>query len=241
MEGCMSSINLLPKFSIIGHRGAGGLSQENTLESFITAANLGINWVEFDIRLTKDNIWVVLHDETVDKTTTATGYLADLSLKQVKQIDSGKIPTLIEAFDIVNKYSLYSFIDVKSSLKNPKKQVDLLLEFIQNNPSAQNNNYIISNFDLNFLTILRERNKTIPISYLIDKFSPYTLDIARKNNFSTINCYFDNLKIENLAAAQKYNIPIFAYTINDPKIAGYWLNQGVTAIFTDRPDLLKNL
>jgi glycerophosphoryl diester phosphodiesterase len=235
----MSNLSPMPNFKLIGHRGAAGLAAENTLESFITAAAQGLNWIEFDIRLTKDQAWAVIHDATVDRTTTASGAINMLSLAEIKQLDSGKIPSLQEALAVSKQYSLCTNIEVKGSELNSAKHADLLLEFIHANLAINSPSFIISSFDLTFLKILRVKNSRIAISYLIKKISNQSIQIAYENNFTTVNCYFNNLKIADLDMAKKYSIPVLVYTINDPKIAKFWLSHGVAAVFTDRPDLLK--
>ncbi|MBI2176061.1 glycerophosphodiester phosphodiesterase [Candidatus Woesearchaeota archaeon] len=86
----------------IGHRGAAFLEPENTLRGFRKAIELGVDYVEFDIHRCKSGELVVIHDETVDRTTNGKGYVAELTLQQLKRLDAGKgeqIPTLQEAID----------------------------------------------------------------------------------------------------------------------------------------------
>src|SRR5437016_7408190 len=84
---------------IVGHRGAAGLEPENTLPSFRRAVELGVEWVELDVRLTADGHPVLLHDEALDRTTTATGPVAAVTLDTLRSIRASghPIPTLPEA------------------------------------------------------------------------------------------------------------------------------------------------
>src|SRR3989338_10454497 len=86
----------------MGHRGAAALEPENTLRSFRKAIEIGVDYVEFDIHRCKSGELVVIHDETVDRTTNGKGFVADLTLQQLKKLDAGKgerIPTLQETID----------------------------------------------------------------------------------------------------------------------------------------------
>src|SRR3989338_86923 len=86
----------------MGHRGAAALEPENTLRGFRRAIELGVDYVEFDVHCCKSGELVVIHDETVDRTTNGKGFVADLTLQQLKKLDAGKsetIPTLQEAID----------------------------------------------------------------------------------------------------------------------------------------------
>ena len=83
----------------VGHRGAAALEPENTLRGFRLAAELGCDWTECDVRLTRDDRLIIMHDETVDRTTDGTGAVADLSFDEVRALDAGKgetVPTLDE-------------------------------------------------------------------------------------------------------------------------------------------------
>lgn len=84
---------------VVGHRGAAGLEPENTLRSFRRALALGVDFVECDVHLTRDGRLVVIHDETVDRTTDGHGSVAQFTLDELRRLDAGqgeRIPTLEE-------------------------------------------------------------------------------------------------------------------------------------------------
>jgi len=112
---------------VIGHRGNSAHAPENTVESFRQALALGVDGVEFDVRLSADGELVVIHDPTVDRTTNASGHVARLTLKQLREFDAGyrfgpttypyrdrgiTIPTVAEALD--STAPLPVIIEVKS-------------------------------------------------------------------------------------------------------------------------------
>lgn len=74
---------------VIAHRGGAGLAPENTLVAFQKALNLGVDVLEFDVQMTKDGHLVVIHDETVDRTTNGEGKVAQLTLEELKSLDAG--------------------------------------------------------------------------------------------------------------------------------------------------------
>lgn len=77
----------LPK--IIGHRGCAAYAPENTIEGIHTAADMGVEWVELDVKLTKDQVPIIFHDETLERTTDSSGNIRDLTLQEVKELDAG--------------------------------------------------------------------------------------------------------------------------------------------------------
>lgn len=95
----------LEMIQTIGHRGAAALEPENTLRSFRRAIEIGVDYVEFDVHRCKSGELVVIHDETVDRTTNGKGAVAELTLQELKKLDAGKgerIPTLQETIDCCN-------------------------------------------------------------------------------------------------------------------------------------------
>ena len=85
---------------ILAHRGASGYAPENTLEAFRLAMEMGADGFELDVHMSKDGELVVIHDETVDRTTNGTGFVKDLTLAQLKELVMGLDPA---AFVIVQE------------------------------------------------------------------------------------------------------------------------------------------
>jgi len=110
---------------ILGHRGASGTAPENTESAFKKALQNGADGVELDIHLTKDKELVVIHDERVDRTTNGTGYVKDLTLREIKKLDAGsyfspqfareRILTLGEALEITNGCKIIN-IEIKNNI-----------------------------------------------------------------------------------------------------------------------------
>ena len=105
------TLSVMPSRGICAHRGAMDTHPENTLSAFKEAVRLGVQMIELDVRLTKDEQLVILHDKTVNRTTNGQGEISDLTLIQVKELDAGywksldykgeKIPTLEEALAVI--------------------------------------------------------------------------------------------------------------------------------------------
>jgi glycerophosphoryl diester phosphodiesterase len=90
-------------FEVVGHRGAPRDEPENTLASFERAIRIGADWIEFDLRRTKDGVLVVIHDEKVDRTTNGKGLVRDLTFKELQELDAGngqRIPSLQQVIEL---------------------------------------------------------------------------------------------------------------------------------------------
>lgn len=247
----MHNIHPLPKYQLIGHRGTGGLRPENTLCSFSHAAELGLNWIEFDVQLTKDEHWVVMHDETIDRTTNGHGRIEEFTLEALKKFQAGlwhkppypsqSIPTLTETLVLAKQLGLHANIEIKGSEITPTKHASLMAKFLHRHFAPNSPPPLLSSFDLDCLVALRAAMPDQPIAYLIDSFDSETINIAKTHNFTSINCDVNTITVSQIRSAANNNIPVLLYTVNDLNTAHTWLQQGIAAIFTDRPDLLLPL
>lgn len=120
------NLNDASSFIVAGHRGFKTCYPENTLLAFREALKLGVAMLEFDLRMSKDDVVIVLHDETVDRTTNGTGPVNSFTLTELKQLDAGgwfgkefqgiQIPTLEELCEMLKEYpDLLLNVEIKPS------------------------------------------------------------------------------------------------------------------------------
>jgi glycerophosphoryl diester phosphodiesterase len=236
-----------PKHGLIGHRGTAGLRPENTCCSFEHAAKLGLNWIEFDVQLSKDLGWVVIHDAELNRTTNGTGLVNEHAFAELIKLDAGAwfnppypqqtVPSLLSTLQLAAKLKLCCNVEIKGAAPEPELHATQILNFIQQH-QALLQNALFSSFDLACLILLRKATPQLPIGYLVDDFNSDTIEICKQYNFQTINCDVGRFTEANLQAAQQAEIPLLLYTVNEPATAELWLRRGVYAVFTDLPDLL---
>src|SRR6185312_10188996 len=176
----MQSTQLPPFSKIIAHRGASALAPENTLAAFRKASEIGANWVEFDVMLTQDNEVVVIHDETLDRTTNGKGLVSDHPYRYLATLDAGswfdpkfseeKIPTLAQVIDTLRHYQLAANIEIKPAVGKEEETVKRVLQVIdacwQSNMPAP----LISSFSPQVLHCVRQHSKTHFLAYLMDEW-----------------------------------------------------------------------
>ena len=127
----------LPEQGICAHRGAMDTHPENTIAAFKEAIRLQAQMIELDVRMTKDKQLVILHDETVDRTTNGTGKIEELSFKQVRQLDAGgwkspdfegeKIPTFAEVLAVMPN-TIWLNVHLKGDRKLGTKVAEVLIK-----------------------------------------------------------------------------------------------------------------
>ena len=220
----------------IGHRGAKGYAPENTLISFQKAIEMGVDGIELDVHLTSDGEIIVIHDETIDRTTNGKGLVNALSLHELKTVRIEKeyeIPTLKEVFDLVNKRC---FINIELKGNQTAKPV---VHLIENYILEQNWNYtdfLISSFDWNALEEVRLLNQNIPIGVLTEKNLELAISFAILVKATAIHPDFHLLTKENSAQIQALGLHVIPWTINETAAIQKIKSFNVNAIITDFPD-----
>ena len=114
---------------VIAHRGGPVYAPENTLAAFRSAIAQSVDWLELDVQMTKDGELVVIHDETVDRTTDGTGAVRDLTLEQIRQLDAGQgeqIPTFKEVVELAKASGVKLLPETKSAHLYPGIEEKLL-------------------------------------------------------------------------------------------------------------------
>ena len=216
----------------IGHRGARAYEPENTLRSFRKALEIGVDAVEFDVRKTRDNHLIVIHDADVKRTTNGKGLVADLTLKEIKELSTEKgekIPTLEEALDFLdNKTKI--LIELKETGTEEKVLSAISAKKLEKN-------VIITSFLEPALAKVRELNKTIETGLIYAKHkNPIKTALELKANYLLPLYRFTHTA--NVQKAHENKLKILVWTINTKEEAEEYDKKGVDGIATDKPDIL---
>lgn len=234
----------IPK--VIGHRGACGYAPENTLASMRKAAELGVAWVEFDVMLTHDEQPIIIHDDTLDRTTNGHGHVAKHNWEKISQLDAGswfapeyaheKIPSLMQLLIYLQKLSLHINVEIKPThgreTLTAEKTLEVLLQYWPREQSLP----LVSSFFEASLQQLRLLNQEIPLAYNTDH---WLADWQGKLiQFDCVSLHINHLALDAEKAAQikQAGYGLLAYTVNDPQRAQQLFNWGVDAVFSDVPD-----
>lgn len=151
-------------FGIVGHRGAPREEPENTLASFTRAIRIGVDWIEFDLRKTKDDVLVVIHDDRVDRTTNGRGMVSDLTFEEIERLDASggqKVPSLQQVIDLARDK-----VKMDMEIKEEGIEADVISAIERNNITDQ---CMISSFMLPTIKNARELNSHIMTAAIMDK------------------------------------------------------------------------
>lgn len=214
----------------IGHRGAKGHVAENTLASFQKAIELKVDGIELDVHLSSDGTVMVIHDETIERTTCQSGFVKDFSSSDLKKLN---IPTLEEVLDLIDKKCFVN-IEIKDS-----KATHSVLQIIQNYISEKNwniNLFQISSFDWTILEDCSLENNQIQLGVLTEDSVEDALTFAKKINPHSINPYFKLLNSENVLLLKENSFKIYTWTVNSKEDITFVKSLQVDGIISDFPD-----
>ena len=214
----------------IGHRGAKGYVAENTLASFEKAINLAVNGIELDVHLSLDKEIVVIHDETIDRTTNGKGLVKNLSSLELQ---SYGIPKLSQVLDLINNKVLVN-IELKSN--DIVEKVITLIDFYISDKKWNPENFIISSFNWESLSKVKSLDKNIKIGVLTDDNLEFAMAFAKENEAFSINPHFKLLNAENVKRIQKEGFEVHTWTVNSFEDISQVKKMNVNAIISDFPD-----
>lgn len=244
---------------VIAHRGFNQIAPENTLPSFQLAKAAAPDLIELDYHHTKDGVPVVIHDETLDRTTDATNRWGGRSLRvdartlaELQTLDAGRwfdarfagtrLPTLREAVSFIQK-------DHVTLIERKAGDPETLARFLREHGWV--NRLVVQSFDWAFLAGFHRLEPTQVIGALgppskrdgrrlteAEKaLSPEWIDGALRTG-ARIVVWNRQVSPQTVAAAHARGLKVWVYTINDPVLAGQLLDMGVDGLITDNPALI---
>ena len=212
----------------IGHRGAKGHLPENTLASFEKAIALGVDMIELDVWLSSDKIPMVIHDETIDRTTSKMGLVTDYNAKELQHLG---IPTLRDVFELVDNRCEIN-VEIKTF-----SATQAVLNLIAKNTFNQSK-ILISSFDWNALQEVRFHDEDIRIGVLSETDLDLAIAFAKFIKAEAIHPYYHLLTAENVEKIKEKGFKVFPWTINEPEDITFVKSLEVDGIITDFPERL---
>ena len=226
---------------MIAHAGYSVAAPENTLPSYRAAGESDFWGAECDIQRTKDGVWVLMHDDTVDRMTDGTGRVADMTFDEISAltIDAGnnveqypgtKIPKLTEYLDVCGEYGLHPVIEIK-----PNADVDTMEELAEILLAREDKDmfYIIC-FNREICVRVKQLMPEIPVYYLIsfEDVSQEDIDFAVSNHLDGMDIHVF-LPDSYVKAVVDSGLDVFVWTIDDLDNAERFYGLGVNAITTN--------
>lgn len=236
--------------AVIGHRGAAAHAPENTIGGFEAAYRLGCTWVEFDVGLTADRRAVLMHDDTLMRTTGAPGRLAETALADVVHLDAGAwfgpghrgqwVPTLDDAIAALETYGLGANVEIKPTPGTDVETARVAAETVRDRWPAALPSPLLSSFSAVALAQAFATAPELDRAFLVDHADA---DAGWERVCDDLGCaalHVDQRHVTPrlIDRAARRGLAVRAYTVNAPARAARLFAWGVTGVFSDRPERL---
>jgi glycerophosphoryl diester phosphodiesterase len=243
------------KSKVCGHRGACGYAPENTFAAFHKALEQGAEWVEFDVQLSADGVPIILHDDTLERTSDKGGARrpTGLTLSELKELDAGawfgtafageRIPTLEEVLEEFGQ-KLGLNIEIKST---PNFEADNGIEKMVADAVGKYklmDRVIVSSFDPFRLARLHAYNPTIPLGALYtgkpENYLPNFdyFQLAEMTGAIALHPHYKLIDEAYMVRARSMGLKVNTWTVNEPEEMEWLSKLGVDIIITNYPDKL---
>ncbi len=244
----LGRVSYLGDIEIIGHRGYAGRAPENTLVSLDAAMIAGAPAVEFDVHVAACGTPIVIHDETLDRTTDGVGPVSGRTVEQLRTLDAGswfeaefageRIPTLADALDRVAGRAHHIYPEVKGIRE--LSDVDRIVHIVRDSMMSDRTTFI--SIDWSILARVRTRDVAIPIGFIVvtaDLFDEaLSLAVADPAAILDLN---QKIALEDPSVVRRASdegVDVVTWTVNEPDEATRLRQAGVTGFTTDHVDRL---
>jgi len=234
---------------IIGHRGFSARYPENTLVGFEAALDAGAVMVELDVTLTRDHQAVVVHDDTLNRTTDGSGPVSAVTLAELKKLDAGSwfdprfrgewVPTLEEALTLVTGRAMLN-IEVKELPLDGLIPAGLLekevVEVVRRKGAGRRT--LISSFSQAALELIRSLDPGLSLAFLTKDAGDISVErVCREMGAFSVHPWHRSLKKRLVDRFHTAGILVIPYTVNQPSDFQRLIRMGVDGVFTDNPEL----
>ena len=234
---------------VTAHRGFSGKAPENTLAAFRAAIDAGCDMIELDVHLSRDSQVVVIHDDTLERTTNGRGNVADQTYAELKRLDAGswfdprfsgeRIPALAEVLLMARNKILVNIELKKGKNKFPYTMEELANRTLREVDRADMSDQVLfSSFDPAAIDRISERNPLLPVALITNKPWVKPEEAGGGKLYPTLNCRITVLNEDNIRLARAGGIRIHAWTVNAQEAMKKAIAMGVDGIITNHPDRL---
>ena len=234
---------------IFAHRGASGYAPENTLEAFRLAMEQGADGMELDVHLTKDGEVVVIHDETLDRTSNGHGNVRDYTLEELKKFSfhnhmekyqGVQIPTLKEALNLVKNSRIKVNIELKTGIYWYEGIEEKTMDIVKT--MGMEDRVIYSSFNHYSIQKVLEQNSDAETAYLFSDVPLNMEKYAKDTGVKGLHPAVYHLKMADfLETYLKSGLKVRVWTVNNKEDMKMFMDAGVDAVITNYPKVSVEL
>lgn len=230
---------------VVAHRGGGKLAPENTLGAIRLGAQMGFKGVEFDVMLAGDGTPVLMHDETLERTTDGRGRVPDTPYAQLARLDAGRgeaVPRFADAARLCRELGLWANVEIKPALGFERRTGEAVARMAADCWRDAPLPPVLSSFSRLALAAARQAAPQLPRGLLVGRIPPRWREMLRDLECAALHANHRALNARLVADAQGAGCAVLAWTVNDLRSAKKLLGWGVDCLVTDalqriRPDM----
>ncbi|CAG7614776.1 hypothetical protein PAESOLCIP111_01746 [Paenibacillus solanacearum] len=237
-------------FIVAAHRGYSNAAPENTMASFKAAVDNKAAILEFDVQISQDGVPVIIHDNTVDRTTSGKGEVKKLTLAQLQALDAGskfnlrfageKIPTLKEVLDFAKTSTVTLYPEIKGY--RTKEDITIMMNELMNAGFEQRS--VIQSFNYADFDTVRSISQKMKIALLVNNdmaqfMTALDKAVAYKNAALFVHSGLLTKYPRLIELAHLSGVEVVAWTVDDKNTASTLMDKGADGIITNRLDLFK--
>jgi len=228
---------------IFAHRGGGSLAPENTLAAIRLGQSLGYRAHEFDVKLSRDDVALLLHDETLERTTNGKGRAADFEYDELRGLDAGRwhselykgepLPTFEDAAKLLRSQKTMANVEIKPTPGFDWRTGTHVALHSQQLWAGADAAPLLSSFSFEALMAAKEAAPSLPRGWLIKQFTDADWDRLEELEAASLHTDHRRIALDDIARIKGRGYRVFVYTVNDIEVARTFLDAGVDGIFTD--------
>lgn len=237
---------LWPYPRVIAHRGGGVLAPENTLAGLRLARNLGFRGVEFDVKLSRDAVPVLVHDDTLERTTDGGGEVAQALASALFELDAGSwfgneyagepVPAFAAASALCKEIGLWANVEIKPCPGRDAETGRVVARMARLLWAGAPQPPLLSSFSIAALEAAQRESPELPRGLLMTRIAPDWKAAMDRLECVSLHAAWRSLDRERTREIQSAGFGVLAYTVNDSQTAVDLLDWGVDAIVTDQLD-----
>jgi glycerophosphoryl diester phosphodiesterase len=242
---------------IIGHRGASVVAPENTLAAFSPALEDGANGIEFDVRLSRDHVPVVVHDASLKRTALIDQLVSELTASELQQYDVcswfnrlqtentsyvGTVPTLAQVFELIQQTNALLYLEMKSDIREVTALAEKVVGEIHNSQIL--GRVVVSSFDLDAVSLIKQIEPTISTAALFEPKLTRPLstirrlkmiDLAAERRANEVALHHSLVSLRVAEKAKQLGLAVVVWTVDDVDWIRRARSLGIKALITNNP------
>jgi len=241
---------------VISHRGANLEAPENTLPAFEKALAYNVDGFENDVHMTKDGVLVVVHDDTIDRTSNGTGYVCEMTFNELRALDFGswfspefagtKIPTLAEFFELCGGLKVIN-VEIKQAVDGSTASAPAVVKLAKE--MGVFDKLLVSSFDMNMLQACLAEDPATRVAFLYamdnedacEAIADDPVAFAKKHNLTAYHPIVLMCNADFIEECQEAGIMVNPWTVNQEHAITALREWGADGVITDEPALAMKI